>query len=159
MTYSIKCLNCENPVSSPGGKFCSRSCSAIVNNKKSPKRRPQSNCKKCNDPVKAKAVYCLDCRDLVAIERQSRTLGELRSSYSRDSVVYNLIRAASRIQARELPQHCIICGYNNHVEVAHLFKLSELPDETTFEEASSSRNFILLCPNHHWEFDYGDLLA
>ena len=50
---------------------------------------------------------------------------------------------------------CAICGYDKHVEVAHIKPVSGFSDEATMREINSFSNLIGLCPNHHWEFDNG----
>lgn len=52
---------------------------------------------------------------------------------------------------------CAICGYTNHVEVAHIKAVAEFSDETLISEINSLSNLIGLCPNHHWEYDNGIL--
>lgn len=47
---------------------------------------------------------------------------------------------------------CIICGYSNHVEAAHLDPKHQVSDDRT-------ENGAPLCPNHHWELDHGLLTA
>lgn len=50
---------------------------------------------------------------------------------------------------------CAVCGYDNHVEVAHIKAVSSFPDTATIKEINAPDNVIGLCPNHHWEFDNG----
>lgn len=50
---------------------------------------------------------------------------------------------------------CHICGYDKHVEVAHIKAVSEFEDSATISEINSVNNLIGLCPNHHWEYDNG----
>ena len=50
---------------------------------------------------------------------------------------------------------CHICGYDKHVEVAHIKAVSEFDDTATVNEINSVNNLIGLCPNHHWEYDHG----
>jgi hypothetical protein len=50
---------------------------------------------------------------------------------------------------------CIVCGYNKHVEVAHIKPVSDFNNNTTIREINSLSNLIGLCPNHHWEYDNG----
>lgn len=156
---SNQCLNCTTPVATgPGrtGKFCSRSCATTYNNTHRPKRQLTKSCKTCTVKIKSTVSYCSDCSPSGVF--QAKTLGELRETSKTDASVYNRIRLYSRNIAMKLPhQHCIICGYHNHVEVAHLRTLSTLSDDTTVEQAGGAHNFVLLCPNHHWEFDYGNL--
>lgn len=48
---------------------------------------------------------------------------------------------------------CVVCGYNNHVEVAHIKSVSSFTDNTPVSEINDISNLIALCPNHHWEYD------
>lgn len=52
---------------------------------------------------------------------------------------------------------CYVCGYDKHVEVAHIKSVSSFSDETLISEINSKDNLIGLCPNHHWEYDNGIL--
>lgn len=52
---------------------------------------------------------------------------------------------------------CYICGYDKHVEVAHLKSVSSFTDDIKIKEINSIDNLIGLCPNHHWEYDNGIL--
>lgn len=44
---------------------------------------------------------------------------------------------------------CKICGYNKHIEVAHIKAVSEFSDSTLISEINDINNLIGLCPNHH----------
>lgn len=50
---------------------------------------------------------------------------------------------------------CKICGYNKHVEIAHIKAVSDFDDSTTIAEINDINNLVALCPNHHWEYDNG----
>ena len=50
---------------------------------------------------------------------------------------------------------CIICGYDKHVEIAHIKAVSEFEDNALVSEINHPDNLIGLCPNHHWEYDNG----
>lgn len=50
---------------------------------------------------------------------------------------------------------CAICGYDKHVEIAHIKSVSSFNDDATIREINSIDNLIALCPNHHWEYDNG----
>lgn len=52
---------------------------------------------------------------------------------------------------------CAICGYTNHIEIAHIKAVSEFDGSDTIEVINSIDNLIALCPNHHWEYDNGIL--
>ena len=55
------------------------------------------------------------------------------------------------------PYKCAVCGYDKHVEIAHIKAVSEFDDSALLTEINNSDNLIALCPNHHWEFDNGIL--
>ena len=50
---------------------------------------------------------------------------------------------------------CAICGYDKHVEIAHIKAVSDFEDSAIIAEINSIDNLIALCPNHHWEYDNG----
>lgn len=50
---------------------------------------------------------------------------------------------------------CKICGYDKHIEVAHIKAVSEFSDDTLISEINDINNLVGLCPNHHWEYDHG----
>lgn len=52
---------------------------------------------------------------------------------------------------------CAICGYTNHVEVAHIKAVADFSDDATISDINSISNLVGLCPNHHWEYDNGML--
>ena len=60
------------------------------------------------------------------------------------------------MEHNECPK-CEICGYDKHVEIAHIKAVSEFDDDVTIREINSIDNLIGLCPNHHWEYDNGIL--
>lgn len=51
------------------------------------------------------------------------------------------------------PYECIVCGYNKHIEIAHIKAVSDFNDDATIVEINDINNLVGLCPNHHWEFD------
>lgn len=55
------------------------------------------------------------------------------------------------------PRECAICGYNKHIEIAHIKGVSEFSDDSLVSEINDINNLVALCPNHHWEFDSGQL--
>ena len=55
------------------------------------------------------------------------------------------------------PQKCVICGYDKHIEIAHIKSVSEFSDDALVSEINDINNLVALCPNHHWEFDNGIL--
>ena len=76
---------------------------------------------------------------------------------------YQSYRSAIRKRAEkvfsdsEKPLKCAICGYDIHVEIAHIRPVSDFPGDTLISDINSADNLIALCPNHHWEYDHGIL--
>ena len=67
-------------------------------------------------------------------------------------------KAAERIfKESKVPFKCAICGYDKHIEIAHIKAVSDFDDSTKISEINSIDNLIALCPNHHWEYDNGIL--
>lgn len=52
-----------------------------------------------------------------------------------------------------MPYKCAICGYDKHIEIAHIKAVSDFEDSVKISEINSINNLIALCPNHHWEYD------
>lgn len=48
---------------------------------------------------------------------------------------------------------CAVCGYDKHIEVAHIKAVSDFDNDALICEINNINNLIPLCPNHHWEFD------
>lgn len=111
-----------------------------------------------------------------AIKKRCSMLGiELNTAFNSETYVLNKTKAElfnkrknwqsarSAIQknARKIfyaynnSPKCAICGYDKHVEIAHIKAVSDFSDETTIREINSVSNLIGLCPNHHWEYDNG----
>lgn len=113
-----------------------------------------------------------------AIETRSSMLGvELNSCLNETKLVLEMTkkelfenrknwqsaRSAIQKEARKVffssnfTPKCAICGYDKHVEVAHIKSVSDFSDSATIKEINSIDNLIGLCPNHHWEYDNGIL--
>lgn len=66
-----KCRNCGEETSNP--KFCNRSCAAIYNNKKYPKRHPEGKCKTCGKPISTQNRYCSSCSPIKKLNKSILT--------------------------------------------------------------------------------------
>ncbi len=62
-------------------------------------------------------------------------------------------RKSSRLKA------CAVRGYNLHYEVCHIKPISAFLPTDFIADVNNLDNLVALCPNHHWEFDHGRLLA
>ena len=56
------------------------------------------------------------------------------------------------------PFVCAICGYDKHIDIAHIKAVADFDDDTLISEINDINNLIGLCPNHHWEYDNGLLI-
>lgn len=117
-------------------------------------------CKKCNGPYTLKesySKYCLVCRGETRKENDtgSKTMGHYRSKTGvvHPSWLMSEIRSHCRIINRDRVQACQVCDYDFYVEHAHIRAVSDFPDDALVRDVNDSTNVLLLCPNHHKEFD------
>jgi hypothetical protein len=141
-------------------KFCSRSCSAKINNKNTPKRTVSRKCKKCDNKAKSyRHTLCKEHFDEWRLRfKQESTLGEYQNMLSvkgkHKSWASSHIRAFARSWLKHLiNKPCANCGYSKHVELAHIRPVSSFADTDKLSEVNSEKNVIQLCRNCHWEFD------
>lgn len=99
-------------------------------------------------------VLTLKKNDLTKI-----TKGEIFCKYKNWQSARSLIRRYAQQSYIDSGNEmkCAVCGYDKHVEIAHIKAVSEFSDDTTIKEINSIDNLIALCPNHHWEYDNGVL--
>jgi len=56
------------------------------------------------------------------------------------------------------PYICAVCGYKDHVEIAHMNAISDFSGDALIEEEINHiSNLAALCRNHHWEYDHGHI--
>ncbi len=48
---------------------------------------------------------------------------------------------------------CQKCGYDKHIEVAHVRPVSDFSGDSLLVDINDISNLVGLCPNCHWEFD------
>ena len=152
------CLNCNT--FTKNNKFCSRSCSASYNNKISPKRKLKKKCTECD--LQVKSYRHSKCEHHWALSKEtkykSKTIGEYRNLKSVLGKHPSWTNSHVRLFAKSWNKHltklpCAHCGYDKHVELAHIKPVSEFEDNALLSEINSENNIIPLCPNCHWEFD------
>ena len=152
------CLNCGVETHNP--KFCSRSCSASFTNRLSPKRKLTKRCSKCENIVRNYRSTLCEPHFLENKENQYRdkTLGYYRNKLSVKGKHPSWVNAHVRGFARSWLKHlvnspCCRCGYDKHVELAHIKAVTDFTDNDLLRDVNSEDNVIPLCPNCHWEFD------
>lgn len=155
------CLNCGESTTNP--KFCSQSCAATYTNKEQPKRKRVRHFCECGkeihrtDSPNGNSHYRSLCEE--CYEKKYHN-GNVPKSYYREvspTAYFTYIRSHARniIKSSNVEQKCVVCGYTNHVEVCHKKGIAEFSDDTLVSEINSIDNLVMLCPNHHWEFDNG----
>ncbi len=148
---SNNCLNCNIETSNP--KFCSRSCSAKYTNKIPKRKRSLASTCSCGSWKNSSHAQCRTC---FQSRNKSATITDwIYRNSSVPQSLYGRIRLNARRVTRKLPKVCSICGYNKHVQVAHIKPISKFTGTTLISEVNDLRNLSFLCPNHHWEFDHG----
>jgi hypothetical protein len=162
--FKNKCLNCSKLTNNK--KYCSKSCAAIINNKLTPKRKPEPHnlCSDCGKKLlstnKRKTQFCCNCYNKQqTIEYGKLTLEEaiIKSYTTRSSRhKYELVRS----HAHRLSKHmkwatkiCQKCNWDKHTELCHIKPISLFSLSTKLEEINSKENIIFLCPNCHWTLD------
>lgn len=151
------CVCCGKETNNP--KYCSRSCAAKTNNK-TPKRKLTRTCSECDSIVwtyrhtKCEKHY----KEWKENQYKNKTIGEYRNMESVKDKHRSWIHAHIRNFARSWLKHltkqpCRHCGYDKHVELAHIRAVSEFDDDILLSEVNSENNVLPLCPNCHWEFD------
>lgn len=150
-TAMNQCLFCNKETINP--RFCSHSCSAKLNNKLYPKRKPTKFCKTCGKNINCNSWYCKECKPKAVEER---TLQEVIYTNHHKSSAFALVRALARTVAKSLGyKSCVNCKYEKHYEVCHIKAIGDFPLTAKLIEINSPDNLLCLCPNCHWEFDNG----
>lgn len=163
----MKCKYCEKDILNKKSLFCSRSCSTTYNNlaKKTGKAKTgktMTTCKGCSsEKERDSRLYCKSCLSKKIKYLDNPTKGELTEAYTEKnhrSSAYGYIRWHAReVIAKNWDKKCSNCGYNKHVELAHIKSISSFTDEANLNTINEPTNLVFLCPNCHWEFDNGIL--
>jgi hypothetical protein len=161
----MNCLFCKKElIGKDQKKFCSQSCSAKYNNKVCKKGKGgYRDCPKCKKkflkqelPPKCLCNECRENKKNNLLYMRNPTQKELVYEQHHRSAAFAYIRWHSRkIVMKDAPKECAVCGYDAHVEVAHKKSISDFTDDSRLSEINHPDNLMLLCPNHHWEFDHG----
>ena len=170
------CQYCKNVIHVTDGRahnarrktFCSRSCATSYNNSKMPKRRAEKEgeCSLCGVPVSFKRYsdgryyrrrFCDVCYRTHGVPVAKATKASLFATRKTWQSARSAIQkhANSTYFSSKKEKACVVCGYDKHVEVAHIRPVSEFSPEATVEEINRLQNLAGLCPNHHWEHDNG----
>lgn len=178
----VNCKNCNkefnkslSEIKATRNNFCSRSCAATYNNKGVQRNPPKKLiCKQCKSEYTYSRknntyTFCTTCFSeletirgtglyLISEQLKQLTIGEYRNKESvkgkHPSWIHSHIRNFCRSWNKGLTLNgCQVCGYKIHTEMCHIKAISEFEDTTKLYEINSPENILILCPNHHWEFD------
>lgn len=159
-----RCLRCDKPFSvakeSDPKKYCSRSCAVAANNQKAPKRKKNvRQCHLCSQPCAGpRTKFCSRHTRQPAPNLTLADVANMMSAKGKHpSWRWAYVRSMNRIWNQNLPQICQVCGYSRHVELAHIKGIATFPMTALLREVNAPTNVLVLCANHHWEFDNGFL--
>lgn len=164
----VECLQCKKIFKKTVGEinkspnhFCSRSCAATFNNKetktKHGKYKKNKICSNCG-VIHAKDSYFCSQKCKTESSMKNRTIEDALKEGTRQQR-YSNIRSIARSYAKYLPNKnkCQNCGYDKHVEIAHIKSISSFSLNDVLIDVNNENNLLALCPNCHWEFDNGHL--
>ena len=101
----MNCVNCDKETNNP--RYCSRSCAAIANNKKYPKRLKEGECKKCGKVIHSNATYCSkECYGICNLfDERVRLTG---CYYATDT--NSGTKSLRKYLVKKFGNNCMICG-------------------------------------------------
>ena len=163
----VECLQCKkrfkktlSEINKNQNHFCSRSCAAIYNNAtklKHGKYKKNKICSNCEALHSKNSYFCSQkCKTENSMKnrtiKETFTKGEQQQKYSN-------IRSIARNYAKYLPNKhaCQNCGYDKHIEIAHIKSISSFNENDMLIDVNNENNLLALCPNCHWELDNGHL--
>lgn len=158
-----KCQCCGKDTTNP--RVCSRSCGAKISNKNRPKRKCKiGTCNRCGSATDFyRAKFCASCKKegwhLLRVGMKligDRSLSEVIKEQTKSAANrYNPVRGHANRLYRNSNNKCSVCGYSKHVEICHKKAIKDFSLDALVKDINAPENIVLLCPNHHWEFDKG----
>ncbi len=105
---------------------------------------------------------CIKCHPVWKNKLANTTLSELKQKIEKrgfhPSYRWSEVRQHCRKKANKHRQKiCQVCGYSLHINFCHIKPLADWPESATVGEVNHPTNVLILCKNHHWEFDNGHL--
>lgn len=172
----VNCAECNklfnkkvSQIRKTANNYCSSSCAAKRNNRTKVKRKREGECHICKKPIHSKLKYCEGCRpsnqyNLMGSFRPTRekwykdefdrTLQDAEYTHLHRSSAFAQIREKARRLAKDFGyRECCICGYDLHIEIAHIKSISDFSKDTMVSVVNHPDNLAPLCCNCHWEFD------
>jgi 5-methylcytosine-specific restriction endonuclease McrA len=156
---NVECLHCgkefqkrSTDIKRSPRHFCSRSCATSNNNKRNPRRTKTKKCSECGELIVSSRKRCPGC--IGAAQPKDMTLSEAMYNRHHKSSAFALVRSRARAIAKSQGwKECKKCGYDKHIEIAHIKGIADFPEDTLISVVNATDNLVGLCPNCHWEFD------
>lgn len=156
----VQCKKCnktfekrQTEINRSDNHYCSRSCSNSFNTKNNPRKVKTKKCKICNKLILSSRQRCSDC--IKNAKPIDYTLKEAIYVNHHKSSAFALVRSRARTIAKKYGMNkCVKCGYNKHVEIAHIKPISDFSLDSKLSEVNDKNNLLPLCPNCHWEYDH-----
>lgn len=117
--------------------------------------------------IKKEPNKCIDCKKITSCKRCIKcyhtykryntedTIADIQYHEHHRSACYARIRSRARSIAKSLNWNsCRFCGYNKHIEIAHIKSISSYSIDTQINIVNHPSNLIPLCRNCHWELDH-----
>ena len=165
----INCEYCNNEfdkqewrIKKSKHNFCSRKCSCqnATEIRWEDHVKLENKCSLCDKKIdwRNSSALCNDCLNKSLTEKsKSITLGELKSKHNNRNIKkwYSAeIRVLNKSWNYDLSQlACQKCGYTLHSEMCNVKAIKDFNNDSTLGEINDLANIVVLCPNHHWEFD------
>ena len=164
----VDCDNCGNEfnkkpadVKRTKHNFCNHSCAAQKTNSlrdTNSYRQPEGKCAECGDPASTATKFCKKCWIVKSSDhiRDNQQLSEVIYKNQHRSSAFAKVRTRARTVAKKEGWKCCrVCGYDKHIEIAHVHPVSSFPETALISEVNAVPNLAPLCRNCHWEFDHG----
>jgi hypothetical protein len=171
MKIKLKCNNCQKifernkkDVKPNKSSYCSRKC-ALTNAshiKYKDHKKTITYCVSCNCVIdnRSKKKMCMSCHNTSTKTKiENLTIGDIKNKHKSRKFLH-WYTSEIRNFNRDWNKHllllpCQVCGYSRKIHLAHIKPICSFPDSALLKEINSESNNLVLCPNHHSEFDDG----
>ena len=173
MKISLNCNTCQNifeknhyEIKPNKSYYCSRKCNLVNANhiKYKDHKKTITTCVQCNCTIdnRSKKRLCLLCYTRqTRVKLENQTLADIKNKHKSRKFLHwysSEIRNFNREWNKSLLSlPCQVCGYSRKIHLAHIKPICSYPDTALLKEINSEQNNLVLCPNHHSEFDDGYL--
>jgi hypothetical protein len=171
----VKCNTCNVEFDKPDYQmkktkqnFCTRRCSNIKSNENRWKNhitiKEKYKCDVCGKRRDYRTKHKM-CELCYSVQQRNKnkliTIGEIKRKHN-ERINGKWYSAEIRNYARTwnsdlINTPCQKCKYDTHSELCHIKAIKDFDDKSILGDINDPKNIVVLCPNHHWEFDNGTL--